>query len=147
MPRIDLRLILAYPRIFSETCTGRGGKWRMDLHEAVADQTRGFFESIDTVRLKHRTIFNDAVSKGCMLPRRTVFWICFERLLWGWDGGPWLAFWDSHAWSVIIERGQSHLWKVLTACSSAFSFSVEALRFLRPYEASDLRIHAPLEDG
>ena len=41
-----------------------GGGWRKDLHEAVDDQTRGFFESVDTVRLEHRTIFYDVVSRG-----------------------------------------------------------------------------------
>jgi hypothetical protein len=71
MPRINFHPIFSnaralYPCIFSETCMGGpgGGEWRKDLHEAVDDQTRGFFESVDTVRLEHRTIFYDVVSRG-----------------------------------------------------------------------------------
>jgi hypothetical protein len=41
----------------------------------------GFFESVDTVRLKHRTIFYDVVSRGACSFANGSFGICFERLL------------------------------------------------------------------
>jgi hypothetical protein len=106
MPRIDFHLIFSNARVLYCTLVsfpkraweGPGRGWRKDLHEAVDDQTRGFFESVVTVRLKHRTIFYDVVSRGaCSFANGLLESVSNGSLEMGWGAGGRLP-WDSHVW-------------------------------------------------